>query len=343
MRKIDVVLLSALILYDYSAQSLVDRDVINLGNTFISDFSGTHNNKKVAPVLQDENSSMEMRQISESNPEKFEIAAAQTTEANSISYYALAKINTASAVQEDHSQTTSDIALEISTPSPFSEENALAPEQTEWEADDQNLNLSLATLTVSSSANSLSTMENVEVKDESTEDGLKFADSDNDEMFDFEDKCPSVAGVARFEGCPVPDSDADGINDEDDRCPFEAGSADGSGCPSENLISTTYQIPARDNTAIDTRSLLTVVQFEEKSDVLSTNDFNSVLKLADMVLNGSVASIELFKSSDSQSQKEVNNVIRYLTDLGVNHSQINVSEKAAANPLIGGVELKLKY
>jgi OmpA-OmpF porin, OOP family len=56
-------------------------------------------------------------------------------------------------------------------------------------------------------------------------------DTDNDGITDDQDKCPTVAGVARYNGCPVPDTDNDGINDEEDKCPTVAGSAKYNGCP----------------------------------------------------------------------------------------------------------------
>ena len=51
MRKIDVVLLSALILYDYSAQTLVDRDVIDLGSSFITEHNNFQEDKLAEPSL----------------------------------------------------------------------------------------------------------------------------------------------------------------------------------------------------------------------------------------------------------------------------------------------------
>jgi outer membrane protein OmpA-like peptidoglycan-associated protein len=57
------------------------------------------------------------------------------------------------------------------------------------------------------------------------------ADSDGDGVADPNDKCPSVIGVARYEGCPIPDSDNDGINDEQDKCPNEVGTSKYNGCP----------------------------------------------------------------------------------------------------------------
>jgi len=56
-------------------------------------------------------------------------------------------------------------------------------------------------------------------------------DSDNDGIQDAEDKCPGTAGLARYQGCPVPDTDNDGINDESDKCPTVAGVAEHGGCP----------------------------------------------------------------------------------------------------------------
>ena len=57
------------------------------------------------------------------------------------------------------------------------------------------------------------------------------ADSDGDGIADPNDKCPTVIGLARYEGCPIPDTDGDGINDELDKCPSQAGTAKYNGCP----------------------------------------------------------------------------------------------------------------
>jgi OmpA-OmpF porin, OOP family len=62
-------------------------------------------------------------------------------------------------------------------------------------------------------------------------DGCPVPDTDKDGINDEEDKCPTVSGLARYQGCPVPDTDKDGINDEEDKCPTEAGPASNQGCP----------------------------------------------------------------------------------------------------------------
>ncbi|HEU4574381.1 MAG TPA: OmpA family protein [Chitinophagaceae bacterium] len=62
-------------------------------------------------------------------------------------------------------------------------------------------------------------------------DGCPIPDTDKDGINDEEDKCPQVAGLSRYQGCPIPDSDNDGINDEEDKCPSVPGVARYEGCP----------------------------------------------------------------------------------------------------------------
>lgn len=62
-------------------------------------------------------------------------------------------------------------------------------------------------------------------------DGCPIPDTDKDGINDEEDKCPTVPGVAKYQGCPIPDTDKDGINDEEDKCPTVPGLARYQGCP----------------------------------------------------------------------------------------------------------------
>ncbi|MHA3787577.1 OmpA family protein [Flavobacterium hauense] len=63
--------------------------------------------------------------------------------------------------------------------------------------------------------------------------GLSFKfggkDTDKDGIYDKDDACPDVPGLAQFQGCP--DTDGDGIPDKDDACPEVAGLAQFQGCP----------------------------------------------------------------------------------------------------------------
>jgi outer membrane protein OmpA-like peptidoglycan-associated protein len=61
--------------------------------------------------------------------------------------------------------------------------------------------------------------------------GCPIPDSDSDGVNDEADKCPTVPGLAKYNGCPIPDSDSDGVNDEVDKCPLVKGLARYNGCP----------------------------------------------------------------------------------------------------------------
>jgi outer membrane protein OmpA-like peptidoglycan-associated protein len=61
--------------------------------------------------------------------------------------------------------------------------------------------------------------------------GCPIPDTDKDGINDEEDNCPTVAGTAKYKGCPIPDTDGDGVNDEEDKCPSVAGLARYKGCP----------------------------------------------------------------------------------------------------------------
>ncbi|HSQ46103.1 MAG TPA: thrombospondin type 3 repeat-containing protein, partial [Lutibacter sp.] len=54
-------------------------------------------------------------------------------------------------------------------------------------------------------------------------------DTDGDGIVDSKDDCPTVAGLAALNGCP--DTDGDGIADKDDACPNEKGTKANKGCP----------------------------------------------------------------------------------------------------------------
>ncbi len=56
-------------------------------------------------------------------------------------------------------------------------------------------------------------------------------DTDMDGLYDDVDKCPTVAGLPRYQGCPIPDTDGDGLNDEEDSCVSVAGLQRYHGCP----------------------------------------------------------------------------------------------------------------
>lgn len=62
-------------------------------------------------------------------------------------------------------------------------------------------------------------------------------DRDHDKVSDKQDKCPNIAGVWEYKGCPDPDTDHDGVFDSVDKCPTVAGSPTAMGCPDKDLDS----------------------------------------------------------------------------------------------------------
>jgi OmpA-OmpF porin, OOP family len=58
---------------------------------------------------------------------------------------------------------------------------------------------------------------------------IKFGGTDTDGIYDKNDACPDVFGLAAFNGCP--DTDSDGIQDSKDDCPTVFGLASLNGCP----------------------------------------------------------------------------------------------------------------
>jgi OmpA-OmpF porin, OOP family len=71
----------------------------------------------------------------------------------------------------------------------------------------------------------------ITVKGTSKYDGCPIPDTDGDGINDEDDKCKTEKGVIRFQGCPIPDTDGDGINDEEDKCINQRGVARYQGCP----------------------------------------------------------------------------------------------------------------
>jgi len=163
-------------------------------------------------------------------------------------------------------------------------------------------------------------------------------DNDNDGTYDVEDKCPGVAGVARFEGCPVPDSDADGINDEEDRCPLEKGSTDGFGCP----VSVTEVVAATD--AVEINANAAVITFPGDSKALSNEDFNIVLQITDILIRDTNAKVEVEGNTNESgsAQAPAERVYSYFKDLGVNANQIIVKGISQEKSLQNGNTVALR-
>lgn len=60
---------------------------------------------------------------------------------------------------------------------------------------------------------------------------IPLVDTDCDGLVDSIDKCPTVPGPARNEGCPIADRDNDTVMDQVDKCPDQPGDPCNDGCP----------------------------------------------------------------------------------------------------------------
>lgn len=226
MRKIDVLLLSALVLYDYSAQTIA-------GNTFtatpkekqyaVDSLDLTYEYESLLLESPENIHYLEMPEIVITAPASTAAVAyldlpeiVITASARSQQYFDLPEIViTASKKKAPAYSAPVAEAVIISMPDPSADMKIDLPEEA---------NLAVETSTALN-------MERVTVGLLAKE--LKYLDTDGDGIYDHEDKCIGVPGVARFNGCPVPDSDGDGVNDEEDRCPFEAGVMENGGCPAK--------------------------------------------------------------------------------------------------------------
>ncbi|MBX2921298.1 MAG: thrombospondin type 3 repeat-containing protein [Chitinophagaceae bacterium] len=342
MRKIDAILLSALIIYDYSAQSLVDSDAYSLGQALTSE---TNTSKEHSPanalfseLPEGENNTVRSIKHIYSLP-------ASTTSENTITYHELAKINpvavnhTVATVQPDAAQPETVLSGEniIEGENVIEEEdvieNAEAIAVTEAVPENAPVAEPIADETEANQSTVTYTIETVSIDKQAIAEDPASLDTDGDGIYDYEDKCQGIAGVARFEGCPVPDGDGDGVNDEEDRCPAEAGAIENSGCPL--TVQQEIQPAAVEETATvvnsevrnekkDIKRFSNEVSLGFNGTVLTTEDFNIVLQFADILIRQQEVKVEVSAAKDNTN---INYLVTYLKDLGVNTKQVVVSNK----------------
>jgi len=183
--------------------------------------------------------------------------------------------------------------------------------------------------------------------------GCPVPDSDNDGINDDNDKCPTVPGVERYQGCPIPDSDNDGVNDEEDNCPHLAGPASNHGCP---LVDQSTQ------SKVDMMTK-NIAWTTTRSYTLSTKSNKSLDQIASMLtadpnMKVTVATHTDNVGSDADnktlSQSRADAVKAYLVSKGVNESQITATGYGEEQPIADNntaagraknnrIEIKLSY
>ncbi|MBZ5856729.1 OmpA family protein [Flavihumibacter profundi] len=146
--------------------------------------------------------------------------------------------------------------------------------------------------------------------------GCPIPDTDNDGINDEEDKCIDVAGLARYQGCPIPDRDNDGVNDEEDKCPDVAGPIDNGGCPKletakfnaaavQFVLGSAKLTPAAKKTLDEGANILNVQYPQLKVEVAGHTD--------------NTGSVEFNRKL---SEKRAQSVINYLVSRGVSADRL---------------------
>ncbi len=154
--------------------------------------------------------------------------------------------------------------------------------------------------------------------------GCPWGDIDGDGVTDNKDDCPTVPGIAKFYGCP--DTDGDGIPDKDDRCPEEKGSLATKGCPvrvgdsdgdglADNVDNCPLtpgpksnkgcpEIKPEEKAALEQafKNLL----FETGKDVIMESSYESLSKLASVLINNPHGQLSLEGHTDNVGDNEAN-------------------------------------
>jgi len=129
-----------------------------------------------------------------------------------------------------------------------------------------------------------------------------------------------VAGVARYQGCPIPDGDGDGVNDEEDKCPTRPGPVSNQGCPEiarEVIEKINY---AAKNVFFATGSFKLLAKSNK-----SLNDVASLMKADESLMldiDGHTDDVGTNESNQTLSENRAKSVKDYLVKQGVAESRL---------------------
>lgn len=151
------------------------------------------------------------------------------------------------------------------------------------------------------------------------------ADTDKDGIIDEKDKCPTVPGVAKYDGCPIPDTDGDGVNDEEDKCPKVPGDKDNFGCPKIEASIKLNNIQFKTGSAV----LLPIALKELKK----VNDYLKANTGFDVVVEGHTDNVGKAANNKVLSQKRAQSVVNYLVKLGTPKERLSAVGYGSEQPV----------
>jgi OmpA-OmpF porin, OOP family len=161
--------------------------------------------------------------------------------------------------------------------------------------------------------------------------GCPVPDKDLDGINDEEDKCPDVYGLARYGGCPVPDKDKDGVNDEEDKCPDVPGTKANSGCPEiKEEVKQKVDYAAQNILFITGSAKLTTSSYKGLDEVAKIMKDNPDVKIA---IDGHTDNTGSDAINDKLSQGRADAVKNYLVSKGVGGERISSTGHGSKTPI----------
>jgi outer membrane protein OmpA-like peptidoglycan-associated protein len=148
-------------------------------------------------------------------------------------------------------------------------------------------------------------------------------DTDNDGIKDDVDKCPTVAGIAKYQGCPIPDTDGDGIDDEKDKCPTVPGIPELLGCPRPDLKG--------ENVLFAVGKYVLVASGKKELDIIV--DYLKQYTGFNATAEGHTDNTGSEAFNLTLSEKRAEAAKNYLVSKGVEASRINIVGKGEAEPI----------
>src|SRR5574338_93134 len=182
--------------------------------------------------------------------------------------------------------------------------------------------------------------------------GCPIPDTDKDGINDEEDKCPTVPGLARYQGCPIPDTDGDGVNDEEDKCPNLAGVKENQGCPLiQEEVKKKVDYAANNILFLTGSYKLSSKSFKGLDEVVKIMNENPEIKLA---IDGHTDNVGKEDLNQTLSENRANAVKQYFVSKGIDESRITAAGHGESMPIADNktaagrqknrrVELKLSY